>query len=402
MCDLPAPGSLTYPGVATFPGLAETIPARAGRRLNPFDITVYDKNFAFVGKVNDFTSLTVTPRHNQIGTADITLPSDHRRGEAMEADGARLVINHRGEHLMSGYITSIDGEGPTLAGQTTYHLVDDIWLLWRMLGWPVPGASDPFGTQGVKKDKRTGTAEAVLKGFVSANKAHLVDNVTVATSLGRGATITVESRMSVLADQLMTAIDGAGIGVSVRQSGAGLLVDCYVPSVFPHTLSERSGTIIGWSWSKAAPTSTVSIVGGPNENTSREFRRVRDSARETALGYSVESFVDARSAESSSEMDAAGTQALADAGPKYGFKVALSESKNFSYGSGGVRVGDTVTVSIGARTRSDVLREATMSCDRDGGVQITPAIGERSEDPDRQLGAFLANIAKKIRYLGAR
>jgi hypothetical protein len=318
----------------------------------------------------------------------------------MEADGARLVITYEGEHLMSGYITSIDGSGPTLAGLTTYHLVDDVWLMWRLLGWPVPGSD--LTSQGVKKDTRTGNAETVLKGFVSANKPHLVDTVTVATNANRGGTITVESRMSVLADVLMTAADQAGIGVSVKQSGSGLLLDVYTPRVFPHTLSERSGTIIDWSWSKAAPTMSSAIVGGPNENTSREFRRVRDSARETALGYSVESFVDARSADNNTQVDAAGTQALADAGPRYGFKVSLSESKNFRYGTAGVRVGDQVTVAIGDRTRTDVLREAVLTFDRDNGLQVTPAVGERSDDPDVTLGAFLAGLAKKVRYLGTR
>jgi hypothetical protein len=318
----------------------------------------------------------------------------------MDADGARAVITYEGQHLMSGYLTSADGSGPTLAGQTTYHLVDDLWLLWRMLGWPVPGSA--LDAQGVKQDTRTGTAEAVLKGFVTANKPHLVDTVTVATSLGRGATITVASRMAVLADVLMTAVDQAGIGVSVKQSGSGLLVDCYTPRVFPHTLSEQSGSILSWEWSKAAPTLTSAIIGGPNENTSREFRRVRNSSRETALGYTVEGFVDARSAENSTEMDAAGTQGLADAGPKYGFKVSLSESKNFGYGVAGVLVGDTVTVNIGTRTRTDVLREASMTYTSENGLQIVPAVGERSDDPDKTLGDYLSSIASAIRNLRTR
>ena len=82
--------------------------------------------------------------------------------------------------------------------------------------------------------------------------------------------------------------------------------------------------------------------------------------------------------------------------------MTLSESKHFRYGTDGVRVGDTVAVAIGSRVRTDVLREAAMSFTRDGGLQIVPAVGERSDDPDRQLGAFLSSIASAIRKLRAR
>lgn len=366
-----------------------------------FDVTVYDKAFNFVGKVNDFAELTVTPRHNGIGTADLTIPSNHRQIASLAARGSRLVIEYEGEHLMSGYMPTSDGQGPERQGLFTFHLVDDLWLMWRMLGWPVPGAA--LDAQGVKKDTRTGNAESVLKGFVSANKAHLVDNVTVATNANRGGTITVESRMAVLADQLMTAVDQAGIGVSVKQSGSGLLLDVYTPRVFPHTLTERSGTVIDWSWSHAEATLTSAIIGGPNENTSREFRRVRNSALEGDLGYSIEGFVDARSAENNTQVDAAGTQALADAGPKNGFKVTLSQSKNFRYGgTNGVRVGDQVTVDIGGQTMTDILREASFTYNRDNGLTVVPVIGERTDDPSSQLASFLSNMVRRVRELGAR
>lgn len=369
---------------------------------NPFGVTIYNKSFGFVGLLNDYTSLSVTPRHNGIGTADITVPSDHRRLPALAAKGSRLVITYEGEHLMSGYLPTKEGAGPERAGQFTFHLKDDLWLLWRLLCWPVPGSA--LTLQGVKQDVRTGPAETVLKGYVSANKAHLVDSITVATDLARGSTITATAtRMAVLADAVLALVDGAGVGVSVKQSGSGLLVDCYTPTVFPHTLSEQSGTITDWSWSQSDEESTVSIIGGPNENTSREFRRVRDSARETALGYSIESFVDARSAENNTQMDEAGTDALAEAGPKSGFKVTLSESKHFRYGgASGVRVGDQVTIDVGGQTLTDVLREATLTFDRDNGVQIVPAIGERSDDPNKTLLTFLSKLTRGVRELRTR
>jgi hypothetical protein len=99
-------------------------------------------------------SLTVTPRHNNIGSAQLVVPSDHRRLPLLLADGARLVIDYRGERLMSGYIRNPFGDfGPD--GTMTFPVQDDLWMLERMLGWPVPTAA--ISAQGAKaQDTRTG------------------------------------------------------------------------------------------------------------------------------------------------------------------------------------------------------------------------------------------------------
>lgn len=368
---------------------------------NPFEITLYDKDFQRVGWVNDPVSLTVTARHNAIGSTDVTIPSSHRRLPLLAADGARVIITYHGEVIMTGYVYALNGAGPTTEGSTTFTVQDDLWLLWRMLGWPVPGA-DIF-SQGVKKDTRTGPAETVAKGFVSANKAHLTDTITVAADLGRGSSITVESRMAVLGDILIDPVDKAGIGLTVRQSGTGLLVDAYAPRVYPHTLSEAAGTVLAWTWSRAIPSSTRVIIGGPNTDTSREFRTLASAAQETALGYSIETFVDAQSAENYVHMDEEGQKALDAAGPTSGFTLELSESQAFHYGgAGGVRVGDQVTVDIGGTAFTDILREAAFSWTREEGLAITPTVGDRSDDPDKTVAKKLAALSRGIRDLRTR
>jgi hypothetical protein len=369
---------------------------------NPFTITVYDKAFVRQGWVNDPIAVQVIPRHNAVGTATITVTSNHRKLDALIAPGARVVIEYKGEHAMSGYITKREGQGPITEGTITLTVSDDLWLIWRMLGWPVPGAL--LTAQGVKEDSRTGAAETVAKAFITANLAHnTVDPITVATNQARGSSIgPIKTRMAILADVLMTAVDGAGIGLQARQVGNRIVLDAYVPRTFPHTLSELAGTVLSWTWSNSDPTITRAIIGGPNENTSREFRQVVGTATETLYGYTVEGFADARSAINNAEIDAAGTTALTEGMDKRGFAVVLSESKVFHYGDVGVRVGDKVTISIGDRTMTDVLREATLTFDRDNGMVITPVIGERTDDPDRNLASFIGGLARGIRDLRTR
>ena len=325
---------------------------------NPFDITLYNKAMTRIGFLNDPASIVVTPRHNAIGSAVITVPTSHRKVSLLR--DTRAVIRYNGEHLMSGYITTGNLTIPRSSGMVSVTVQDDLWLLWRILGWAAPAAA--INAQTTKSDTRTGAAETVAKTFVSAQLAHnTVDPIQVATSLGRGATITVSSRMKVLADVLMDAVDAAGIGLSARQVGTSIVLDAYTPAVYPHVLSEDSGTVLSGEFSWSAPTATRTIVGGPNVDTSREFRQRTDPTLEADLGYTIETFTDAQSATGSSQMDAAGDAALAAAGRKSG-----SNSGYLSPGRSGTAAGPVFTSAIGCpsglRIRCSPMFSAKLNC----------------------------------------
>lgn len=362
---------------------------------NPFAIDLYDKTFHRVGWVNDPISIECIPRHNQVGTATLVVPGNHRRLGQLLDEGARVTIDYGGERALSGVVNNPSGSyGPD--GQFTLPIVGDQWLLQRMLGWALPSAA--IDAQGAKEDKRTGPAETVLKGFVAANAAHMVDPITVAADLARGTTITVSSRMKQLSEILLTAIDQAGIGVSVTQVGTRLVVDAYVPKVYSRNLSLPARTVLTADWSRTDPTINVAITGGNLTGTSREFGRVRAGDLEARFGYTIESFVDAGSTESSTARDAEGTKALADGGPKSGLKLTLSESKSFRYGGeNGVHVGDRVTVDLGdGATTTDLLREVTLSYSRDNGLAVTPSVGDHEDDPDAALYARLQALNARL------
>ena len=365
-------------------------------------IEIHDKTLERVGWVNDPTSLTVTARHNNIGSAELLVPSDHRRLPLLLADGARLVIDYRGERLMSGYIRNPSGDLGGPDGTMTLPVQDDLWLLERTLGWPVPGAA--INAQGVKQDTRTGPAETVAKGFVSGILAHnTVDPIQVATDLGRGSVITASSRMKQLSEVLLTLCDQAGIGLRAVQVGNKIVFDVYAPTVYSRKLSRASRTLLTASWSRGDATMTRAIAGGPNTGTSREFGLVKNDALEAQYGYTIEALVDAQSAESSTARDLQGTQALAAAARTFGFKVTLSESDAFRYGgANGVHVGDRVTIREADQDYTDVLREAKLTFDRDGGLQVEPSIGEHNDDPDRTLARFLGSAVAAIRELRTR
>jgi len=377
--------------------------------IPPFQIEIFDKAFIRRGVIGDPIRVASTPRHNMVEGLDITVASNHVRIDQLLTKGARLVCYYRGEQIFSGPVRTISGVGPWMAGYVTITCESDKRLLWRMLGYPVPGAA--LTGQSATEDKRTGAAETVLKGYVTANlagpsrwPAHQL--ITVATDLARGDTITAAIGMQPLADVLVPLIDQAGIGFTVKQlpgNGAGLELDVYEPTIYPRPLSEDGRTVLSWQWTRSAPTATRAIIGGPEDDVThlRPWTRYIDSV-ETAYSDVIEIMHDAGSEDIAADRLAAGTTAVKEAGEKNGFSVELAETASFAYGGvGGVHVGDQITVDIGGQTITDILREAVINWDRDNGFKATPTVGERAT-PDTQLAGFITKIARSLRALKAR
>lgn len=367
--------------------------------VSPFVLTVYDKAFRRKGSIGDPAAVTVTARHNVMATATVTLASDHHRLPNLLADGARMTVGYDGKQILSGPVRRVRGRSGQ-AGTVDVDVDDDWRLLQRILGWPVPTAA--LSSQTLAYDVRTGPAESVLKAYVAANATRLGLPVTVAADQARGGTITGSLRFHPLADRLFPAVDQAGVGVTVKQSGSGLIVDCYIPTTHPRTLTEASGVVQSWEYSKAGPSVTRAVVGDQGEATARVFTGSTDAARESAFADVVEVFGDARDTNDAAIVAKRLAELLADGAPKAGLKVELAETDVFRYGRA-VTVGDRVTIAVGGGiTITDVLREAVLSWTADAGLTVKPAIGERTDDPDTMLARMIAATARGVRRLERR
>lgn len=362
----------------------------------PFVVAVYDKAFNRKGWIGDPLAVRAVPRHNLLPTAEVTIRSDHSRAADVLADGARLVITYDGEHLIGGPVRKWTGEGPAATSTITVAIEDDWRLLSRLLAWPVPGAA--LSAQSVAYDERSGAAETVFKAYVSANATRLGLPVTVATDLGRGATKSNANRFHPLTDRLLPMVESAGLGVTVQQSGAGFLVDVYVPQVYPRTLTEASGVVQGWEYTRTAPTVTRVIAGNQGEAEARSFRTLIDSARETAWADKIEVFLDARDTTDTTETDQRMQELLDEGAPKAGLSVELAETDTFRYGTA-VHVGDQVSLEVGpGLVVSDVLREATLTWTREDGLLVSPTVGERIT-PEALVPRAVRALTRTVRNL---
>lgn len=361
-------------------------------------VTVWDGAFNRRGWVGDPESVEVTERFNQLSTATVKVRDDHHRLADLTAPGARLTIDHDGRRLISGPVCSLAGSMSDRA--VTVGVQDDLRVLQVVLGWPVPG--NALTAQTSAYDVRSGAAETVLKGFVTANAVtRLGLPVTVATDQARGTTIKVQSRFHPLWDRLMAPVETAGLGVRAVQDDATgtVLFDVFTPATYPRTLTVQGGVVQDWAWTVAGPTATRVIAGDQGQGTARSFTTTTDAVLEAEWATVAEVFRDARDTDDAATVTQRRADALAEGAPKRGLSLELAESAGFRYGQG-IAVGDTVTVQVAPGVVvTDVLREAVLRWDTTEGLRVTPVVGERTDDSTKTLARAIAGLGRAYRHL---
>jgi hypothetical protein len=363
-----------------------------------FRISVYDKNRVFQCQIGSPVSFEVTVRHNLVSTLKMSVSLGHDRLPKLMADGARLKVDFKGEHLISGPVTADDLVTDGVTGLYTVTVEDDFRVLREILGWPVPTAA--IGSQGTAEYRTyTGNAETIIKTAVTENGVTRmgVPGLTVATNLNRGSVVPggVPFRFHPLADKLFPAVEAAGLGVTVKQVGTSLVLDVYEPVTFPRTLSVKGRTLQEVTMTRARPTASRVVIGGQGEGSARNFRALTDAARETLYGMRAETFTDARDDNTAAVMDARGQEALTENGPKNGVSITLAGAGIFQYGPGGFHVGDRVPVEVtDGVVVTEVIRECTLKWVSPTYASVEPAVGELTNQPERVTAKRIAALAR--------
>lgn len=375
---------------------------------NPFELKLYDKNFAFKGYIGNPVTLSVTPRFNDVGTATIEIDTGHRLVPDILAEGSRLVISKDGVFLLSGRIYQKTSEGPSIQATLKLFVRSDFQLLKQVLLWPNPAIA--VGTQGPPSTKgyvtAGGSMEALAKDLLQQNMVtRLGLPVTVATNLNRGGTILAEDvfafRFQTAYDKLFPLLEQKGLGMTFQQQGSTIVCDVFTPPTYGRTLTEESGALQSWAWTAQEPAATRIIATSKGAGTDEYLATLIGSSDglEAAYNTIIETYDDIADADTLAKLNAAAAKKLDDMGSRSGFAVRLAETDLFRYGQNGLVVGALVTISVGGITRTDYLREVTMTYSRDDGVEVTPVVGEIQDSPDRSVAKFLARLMKSINEL---
>lgn len=368
------------------------------------EVHVYDKAFAWQGMVGEYNGLRATRAHLAVSDAEFTAPSDLDVRDALAAPGAHAVITYDGAPFVGGWVEDAGTVDPL--GDVTYRVTGHYQLTHMVTGWPVPAGALTSG-QTVAYWRTSPTrvaAETAVKAVVSANATRLSLPVTVATDQARGGLVELSYRFHPLPDRWTTALEEAGLGVTVElDEGAGYVVDCYVPTVHSLPLSLTGGEIQGGSWTRSRPTASRVVAGAQGEAEARTFfGPYVDTARETAWGFCGEVFIDARDTDVSADVAARAAEALAAAASKVSVDFTLAETEDFQYGP--FQVGDRVTVEYAPGfTTEDVLTEATLLHSSDvPAPEVTFRLGKREDDESDRAWRAVSSVAAGVRDLYKR
>lgn len=263
----------------------------------PFRITVYDKTFTREGWASRPLSLKLTLRHNAISDCSFTLTADHHMIPALTSPGSRIAVDWRGSRVFSGEVVWQGGEGPEFNPQMTFTAESDLRVVSHAIAWPKYVTVNGPPVQAERSDYRRGPAETVLKHFIAVNHRDRLGIMQIVPTLGRGADISATLHWQDILSEVVPLVDAAGLGVTVYQKdGVGLELDVYEPTHYPVKLTERSGAILRWQWSRTSPTATRAIVSGHGEEEMKEMFLYVDAAREAEYGYAIEVFKSGASA----------------------------------------------------------------------------------------------------------
>ncbi len=407
--------------------------------LNPFTITLWDRNLHRLQGIGDPIYANFTPRFPGLGSGEFQLRADDPANEWLQQPGCRMTVWYRGEHLMSGFVSGDQGD-LTPGGTATYYVTDDATILFDTLGLVAPTATITPATtsdtaQGVNGGYYAFTstiAETAIKQIITDNcvtRPYPIP-VTVPTDLARGGTITPPLvRMTAISDAIAAICTQSGLAVRAYQvpGDTQITIDVIEPTIWPQHLTYASGVLQSGIYSSQALAATRIYLGGPGNADARAWYEVDDATGlETATGRRIEVAKDATGATLNwgsvatadqipayylvdtgvadadktafrSYLQQSGNAALGNGAPTSGLEMKLAETASFHYGgSDGFHVADTVTVLAGGDLLSDQITECTIAWTT-AGLTVTPVVGIISADADKQLADAIKQLSAALR-----
>lgn len=381
-------------------------------RVEDLIVEVRDSGLNRIGQIRpkDLVGATFVVRFNNVGSWSIKLPYGHPLGELLRLPGYGIIL------------TGPDGStiisGPTLSAKLTQDqsnvegdwqisgASDDLFITER-LAYPTPSTSD-VTAQTDAYDDRVGAAETIIKQYVSVNMGpdapgvRQVDGLTIEADQGRGLTVAAAARFDNLQELIYNLAQAGGIGYQVTQDGLGLEFSVFQPQDRSATIRmdianrKLSSAVLSYGTAKL----TRAIVAGKGEASERSFLE-RTSAEsllaETQWGRRIESFIDARGANNSDELETAGDEKLVDNGKTITeLSVTPSDDLNMAYGVDWF-LGDRVTVVTNEISSTAVVTEVGINIGSDGvrigatvgtpvGIEFEAKLLAKTNDLDNRLG----------------
>lgn len=356
--------------------------------VNDLVIEVRDGNLVRKGQITPdyWVDVMINPKFNDVGTWSITLPAEHPRLADLNAPSAGVIFTFPG-FVVSGFMVDAINNADTDDPQSTWTFsgVTDEIILDDPLLYPTPGEADP-ALQINQFNTRTGARETLMYEYLVANigtaapVARRNPYLSIGVDGARGGSTTYSAAWDVMLEAFQVLAKTGGLGFKVTQVGANLKFEAYVPTDRTDTiiLDMYNRTVQSTEYGYGSPKLTHAIVGGQGDGPYRliKERTSADSlAAATAWKRRRERFVDARSAETDTELNLAGDDALADGGSTLtSVAVVPMNDSTMRFGIDWF-LGDKVKAVVGTQQVSTVVTEAVITADATG-IQVAVKIGD--------------------------
>ncbi|EGE40768.1 hypothetical protein GTY83_06950 [Streptomyces sp. SID4928] len=377
-------------------------------------LRVYVRNPALerIGQVDDYTSLTVIPRFNAIGSFVLEISADSGKANLLAEGNGLIIRTADGTLVDSGPIRTVDwsrSKDDSGAGKLTVGGVSDTEVLARYTCWPAPGSAVGSQADTVYKISAV-VAEAAMRTLVNLNAgpgalaARKNVLLTLATDGGRGPAVTRQlNQFDGLLAVLTDIANAAGLGFRVVQVGSGLQFQVYEPT-------DRSGTarfafdlgnLTDANYTTTPPTCTRAVVVAGGQSSPRQCKTY-DRADPLFPDLVIEQFVDLTSVDTASvdlvaQMDQAAEEALTAGAGQGSLAISPIDIPLLQYGRD-YQVGDTVSAKVRESWMTDVVREVTLTCTAGEGTSVKAAVG--SSDGDGTVARIYQYLARLKRDLG--
>jgi len=349
-------------------------------RVEDLTVEVRNADLERVGQIttSELSGFSAVLRFNNIGTWNLTLPTNHYLAEELKLPGSGIIVTGPNGVLLSGPMRSVSVEKSSedLIGTILVEGTDDSVILGERLAYPTPASSD-VTAQTQAYDKRSGIASTVMSAYVNANigpsapVARQIAGLSLGTDPVAGSTVFGSARFDVLG-QLLTSLAAVdGLGFDLLQQDTNLEFRVYVPQDKTDfvRMDIANDTLSQTKFSYSAPGSTIAIVAGQGVAEERVFKQVtttESAEAETVWNRRIETFIDQRQTDIDDELQQAGLEKLAEEGStQISLEVTPSSDLTMEYGVDW-NLGDKVTVVVDEDQLSATVTSVALSITAEG------------------------------------
>lgn len=358
-------------------------------------LNIMGMDWTYKAALRGYDSAILTRAWNGIGTLEIVINSGIPNANKIQQDDILWFdTDYHKAHIVEKIEVTQDGS-ERLYKITAAH----ISVLLRDFITLPPAGQD--------YDIRTGSREDVARAWVTENAISPADPgrvqypIVLGAIQGIGSTITEQTRMKVLAEELRRIFEpeDLGWGLELDIPNQQYIFRVYAGVDRTSTQSENSRILFGIQYGNLAgyrkvvdrsAAKTVAYVGGQGEGAARSIVEID---AQTPGARRREAFVDARDVETTDELIERGLQTLSDLAPvdSYEFEAL---NRQFTYETD-YDLGDFVTIVMDKDSYQHLQIKEITEIYVQGNITVVPAFGKT----ERTIAGAFQAVTRKVEAL---